>query len=123
MLALHRSFGTMRPDWDQSEQCIQVKSPEGAGVVANPQVPFPHQRLDRGGNADCGDGDRNCESGIGRINENNSAKRQQQFEQRLDDVDDQARQLPLSWARFFWTPICPTGGRCGEIQHEQDQAK
>ena len=29
----------------------------------------------------------------------------------------------VSCPRFLWTPICLTGGRCGEVQHEQDQAK
>ena len=29
----------------------------------------------------------------------------------------------MSCPRFFWTPICPTGGRYGEVQHEQDHAK
>jgi hypothetical protein len=29
----------------------------------------------------------------------------------------------LSCPRFLWTPICPTGGRYGEIQDEQDQSK
>src|SRR5690349_10093194 len=27
----------------------------------------------------------------------------------------------LSCPRISWTPICPTGGRCGEVRHEQDQ--
>jgi hypothetical protein len=27
----------------------------------------------------------------------------------------------VSCPRFFWTPICPTGGRYGEVQYEQDQ--
>jgi hypothetical protein len=26
----------------------------------------------------------------------------------------------LSRPRFFWTPICPTGGGDGEVQHEQN---
>ncbi len=29
----------------------------------------------------------------------------------------------LSCPRFPWTPICPTGGRYGEVQHEQDHTK
>jgi hypothetical protein len=29
--------------------------------------------------------------------------------------------VTLSCPRFFWTPICPTGGRYGEVQYEQDQ--
>ncbi|HEV7880050.1 MAG TPA: hypothetical protein VGP39_18480, partial [Bradyrhizobium sp.] len=29
----------------------------------------------------------------------------------------------LSCPRFFWTPICPNGGRYGEVQHEQDHTK
>src|SRR4051812_47702964 len=29
--------------------------------------------------------------------------------------------LSVSCPRFFWTPICPTGGRYGEVQYEQDQ--
>ena len=29
----------------------------------------------------------------------------------------------LSCPRFFGTPICPTGGRYGEVRHEQDHAK
>ena len=29
----------------------------------------------------------------------------------------------VSCPRFSWTPICPTGGRYGEVQHEQDHAK
>ena len=29
----------------------------------------------------------------------------------------------LSCPRFFWTPICPTGGSYGEVRHEQDHAK
>ena len=29
----------------------------------------------------------------------------------------------LSCPRFFWTPICPTGGSYGEVWHEQDHAK
>ena len=33
------------------------------------------------------------------------------------------RQSYLSCPRFFWTPICPTGGRYGEVQHERDHAK
>jgi len=31
--------------------------------------------------------------------------------------------LAVSCSRFLWTPICPTGGRYGEVQHEQDHAK
>ena len=39
-------------------------------------------------------------------------------------VDRRSRRVKtVSCTRFFWTPICPTGGRCGEVQHEQDQAK
>jgi transposase len=30
---------------------------------------------------------------------------------------------PVSCSRFLWTPICPTGGRYGEVQHEQDHTK
>jgi hypothetical protein len=26
----------------------------------------------------------------------------------------------MSRPRFFWTPICPTGGGDGEVQHEQN---
>jgi hypothetical protein len=26
----------------------------------------------------------------------------------------------MSCSRFPWTPICPTGGRYGEVQHEQN---
>src|SRR6185312_12075233 len=33
------------------------------------------------------------------------------------------RSQSMSCPRFFWTPICPTGGRNGEVQHEQDHAK
>jgi len=29
----------------------------------------------------------------------------------------------MSCPRFFWTPICPTGGRYGEVQYEQDQTR
>ncbi len=29
----------------------------------------------------------------------------------------------VSCPRFPWTPICPTGGRYGEVQHEQDHTK
>jgi hypothetical protein len=29
----------------------------------------------------------------------------------------------VSCSRFPWTPICPTGGRYGGVQHEQDHAK
>jgi hypothetical protein len=29
----------------------------------------------------------------------------------------------MSCPRFSWTPICPVGGRCGEVQHGQDQTK
>src|SRR4051812_8213207 len=29
----------------------------------------------------------------------------------------------VSCPRFFWTPICPTGGSYGEVRHEQDHAK
>ena len=29
----------------------------------------------------------------------------------------------VSCPRFFWTPICPTGGSYGEVWHEQDHAK
>ena len=32
-------------------------------------------------------------------------------------------EVNVSCPRFFWTPICPTGGRYGEVQHEQDHAK
>ena len=31
--------------------------------------------------------------------------------------------MTLSCPRFFWTPICPTGGSYGEVWHEQDHAK
>jgi Cu(I)/Ag(I) efflux system membrane protein CusA/SilA len=31
--------------------------------------------------------------------------------------------LDLSCSRFFWTLICPTEGRYGEVQHEQDQTR
>jgi hypothetical protein len=29
----------------------------------------------------------------------------------------------VSCPRFFWTPICPTGGRYGEVQHEQNHTQ
>ena len=29
--------------------------------------------------------------------------------------------LWLSCPRISWTPICPTGGRYGGVQYEQDQ--
>ena len=35
----------------------------------------------------------------------------------------EGRGFALSCPRFLWTPICLTGGRCGEVQDEQDQAK
>ena len=31
-----------------------------------------------------------------------------------------APQRAVSCSRFLWTPICPTGGRYGEVQHEQN---
>src|SRR5689334_21067811 len=32
----------------------------------------------------------------------------------------QGLRYKLSCSRFPWTPICPTGGRYGEVQHEQN---
>ncbi len=29
----------------------------------------------------------------------------------------------LSCTRFLWTPICPTGERHGEVQHERDRTQ
>jgi hypothetical protein len=31
--------------------------------------------------------------------------------------------LIVSCSRFPWTPICPAGGRCGEVQHEQNHTR
>ena len=60
MLASNRLFGTMGSDRNQAEQRIQIESAEGAGVVADAQIAFPHQRLGREWEADRGndDGDR-----------------------------------------------------------------
>jgi hypothetical protein len=40
----------------------------------------------------------------------------------LSILDGEAVWL-VSCSRFFWTLICPTEGRYGEVQHEQDQTR
>ena len=66
---------------------------------------------------------------LGEINDDQRAAWCQTIEA-FDEGGQQAKQIALfpevsclSCPRFSWTPICPTGGRYGEVQDEQNRTQ